>query len=227
MSYTGLGVYQQPKIPNRRPLWIALAVVGVLVVVGGAVTAALLVDTGSTTQPTITTTSSTAPVWPVVEDTQAGVRYEVPPSWQDSGGGSAGRVRLTKSMVSRPFECQGRSMIQAQIASGSIIGDDLAEVARTLAAEIAKNGYSVGGKRPEVTEPDVRGDREKSVVSVHVTPSAVSPCYAPKATVTAVALRNGPKVSVAVLNVAEGGPHVAEGPTEDEARRILESVRLL
>ncbi|WP_433263886.1 hypothetical protein ACQPZF_33500 [Actinosynnema sp. CS-041913] len=224
MSYTGLGVYQQPKKPNRRPLWIVLAVVAVLAVAGGA-TAAVLIGSKST-QAATTSAEPPKPEWPLIEDEQAGVAYEVPPSWEDSVGGASGRVRLSKSLVSRPFECQGRDMIQAQIASGAVIEADLAGVATTLATDFANNSYTVEGKRPRLAEPDVRGDEERTVVSVGVTPSAVNPCYAPKATVTVVALRDGPKAAVVVLNVAEGGPHVAEGPSEDEADRILESVRL-
>ncbi|MBB5955635.1 hypothetical protein FHS29_002216 [Saccharothrix tamanrassetensis] len=203
-----------------------LAVVGVLVLVGGGTAVVLL--NGKSAPPAPTTSSEPPePEWPVVEDTQAGVAYQVPPSWKSGGGGASGRVRLTQSRVSRPFECQGRSMIQAQVASGSVIDDDLADVATTVARDIAKGGYTVEGRQPELAGPDVRGDEERTVVSFGVTPRAVNPCFAPKATVTAVALRNGPKATVVVLNVAEGGPHAAEGPGEEEADRILESVRLL
>ncbi|MEV0682050.1 hypothetical protein AB0I60_36565 [Actinosynnema sp. NPDC050436] len=226
MGYSGLGVYQQqPPPPNRRPLWIALAVAGVLAVAGGATAAVVLTD--STAAPAPTTAQTTArPEWTVVEDTQAGLRYEVPPSWEASAGGAVAGVQLTKSLVSRPFDCQGRSMIQAQVASGTGSGE-VPDVAEAVIVELARNGYTVNGKKPELGKPEVRGVGEHTEASVEVTPSAVSPCYAPKATIRAYATSNGSRVSVLVLNVAEGGPHVAEGPSEDDVERIMESVRPL
>ncbi|MFD0203891.1 MULTISPECIES: hypothetical protein [Saccharothrix] len=230
MSYTGLGVYQQqpPKRPNRAPLWIALAVVAVLVI-GGGVTAFVLLNSGDdrAVPPTSSTTSTPEPEWQPVDDSQAGVAYELPPSWEFSGAGASGRIRLTTSYVSRPFQCQGRSMIQAQAAAGSIIDDDPEQVATELVNRIAAGGYTVNGAAPEIGEPRVESADDDVVrVSVEVTPKSANACYAPKATVSAVALRNGSKVSVFVLNVAEGGPHVAEGPSEDDVKRILGSVRL-
>lgn len=229
MSYTGLGVYQQqPPPPKRRRPWIALAVLGVLAVVGGGTAAVLLTGNDAAPAPTAPTsaTSTTKPEWPVVEDTQAGLRYEVPPSWEASTGGAVGGVRLTKSLVSRPFACQGRTMIQAQVASGSASGEP-ADVAEAVVLELARNGYTVDGKKPKLGRPEVRGVGEHTEASVEVTPSAVSPCFAPKATVRAYATSRGSKVAVLVLNVAEGGPHVAEGPSEDDVERIMESVRPL
>jgi hypothetical protein len=232
VTYTGLGVYQQqpPKRPNRAPLWIALAAVAVLVVGGGA-TALVLLNSGQTTPTTSGPTSgtSTAPEadWQPVDDSRAGLAYEVPPSWESTGGGASGRIKLSTSYVSRPFQCQGRSMIQAQAMSGAIVDDDPEQVATELVNRIAAGGYTVNGAAPEIAEPRVEpGDGDAVRVSVEVTPKSASACYAPKATVTAVALRNGSEVSVFVLNVAEGGPHVAEGPSEDDVKRILESVRL-
>ncbi len=230
MSYTGLGVYQEqpPKRPNRAPLWIALAVVAVLVV-GGGVTGFVLLNSGEGRAAPPTTTSATStpePDWQPVDDSQAGVAYELPPSWESSGAGASGRIRLTTSYVSRPFQCQGRSMIQAQAAAGSIIDDDPEQVATELVNRIAAGGYTVDGAAPEIGEPRVESADDVVRVSVEVTPKAANACYAPKATVSAVALRNGSKVSVFVLNVAEGGPHVAEGPSEDDVERILGSVRL-
>ncbi|MEU4803390.1 hypothetical protein [Actinosynnema sp. NPDC023587] len=226
MGYSGLGVYQrQPPPPNRRPLWIALAVAGVLAVVGGGTAAVLLTDTGAAPAPTTAQTTA-KPEWTVVEDAQAGLRYEVPPSWEASTGGVVAGVRLTKSLVSRPFDCQGRSMIQAQVASGTATGE-VPDVAEALVVEIARNGYTVNGKKPTLGEPEVRGVGEHTEARLEVTPSAVSPCYAPKATIRAHAVSSGSKVAVLVLNVAEGGPHVAEGPGEDDVERIMESVRPL
>ncbi|ONI88404.1 hypothetical protein ALI22I_18755 [Saccharothrix sp. ALI-22-I] len=232
MSYTGLGVYQQqpPKRPSRAPLWIALAVVAVLVI-GGGVTAFVLLNSGQTTTtapgPSSTTSAAPEEEWQPVDDSQAGLVYEVPPSWESTGGSASGRIRLSTSYVSRPFQCQGRSMIQAQAMSGSIIDNDPEKVGTELVNRIAAGGYTVNGSPPEIAEPRVQPvDGDAVRVSVEVTPKSASACYAPKATVTAVALRNGSKVSVFVLNVAEGGPHVAEGPSEDQVQRILESVRL-
>ncbi|MFE2757600.1 hypothetical protein ACFXGA_36925 [Actinosynnema sp. NPDC059335] len=231
MSYTGLGVYQQqpPKRPNRAPLWIALAAVAVLVV-GGGVTAFVLLDRDDGGAPAGTTSAaSTAPEpdWQPVDDSQAGLFYELPPSWESTGGGASGRIRLTTSYVSRPFRCQGRDMIQAQAMAGSIIEDDPEQVATELVNRIAAGGYTVNGAAPEVGEPRVEAaDDEVVRLSVEVTPKAANACYAPKAAVSAVAFRNGAKVSVFVLNVAQGGPHVAEGPSDDDVARILGSVRL-
>ncbi|WP_158843115.1 hypothetical protein [Saccharothrix deserti] len=233
MSYTGLGVYQQrpPKRPSRAPLWIALAVVAVLVI-GGGVTALVLLKSGddqaSPTSSGSASTTSAAPEedWLPVKDLQAGLAYEVPPSWESTGGGGSGRVTLTTSYVSRPFQCQGRSMIQAQAMSGSVTDDDPEKVATELVNRIAGGGYTVNDAPPEIAEPRVEsGDGGEVRVSVEVTPKSTSACYAPKATVSAVAMRKGSKVSVFVLNVAEGGPHVAEGPSDDDVKRILESVR--
>ncbi|CCH34231.1 hypothetical protein ABZ816_10440 [Actinosynnema sp. NPDC047251] len=228
MSYTGLGVYQQqPKPPNRRPLWIALAVAGVLAVVGGGTAAVLLTGNDATSAPTTSATTTAKPDWTVVEDTQAGLRYEVPPSWETSPVGTVGAVRLTKSQVSRPFDCQGRNMIQAMVASGTATGE-VPDVAEALIVEIARTSYTVEGQKPKLGKPEVRGVEEHTVASVEVTPSAVSPCYAPKATVRAYARSTrSSKVAVLVLNVAEGGPYVAEGPSEDDVNRIMESVRPL
>ncbi|MEU4741597.1 hypothetical protein AB0G02_14195 [Actinosynnema sp. NPDC023658] len=233
MSYTGLGVYQQqpPKRPNRAPLWIALAVVVVLVV-GGVVTAIAMNSGDDPAAPRPSTSASSTsstpdPDWQPVDDSQAGLFYEVPPSWKSTGGGASGRIRLTTSYVSRPFTCQGRSMIQAQSMAGSVIDDDAEGVATELVKRIAADGYTIADVPPEVTGPTVEtGDGEVVRLSVEVTTKSANACYAPKATISAVALRNGPKVSVFALNVAEGGPHVAEGPSEDDVRRILESVRL-
>ncbi|GAA1272367.1 hypothetical protein [Saccharothrix xinjiangensis] len=229
MSYSGLGVYQQqppPRRPNRAPLWIALAVVGVLVV-GGATAFALLGDEDGRATPTSSTSSSAPePGWAVVEDDQAGVRYELPPSWERGGKGSVGRLRVTESHVSRPFECQGRNMIQAQAVSGSVAGEP-EEVAAEVVTGLAGNGYTVNGTPPEVGEPRVETSSDDRVVlSVEVTPKAANACYAPKATITAVALRDGSRTAVFAVNVAQGGPHVAQGPSEDDVRRILGSVRL-
>ncbi|MEJ2858373.1 MULTISPECIES: hypothetical protein [unclassified Saccharothrix] len=233
MSYSGLGYYQPtpPPKPNRRPLWIALSVLGVLLVAGGVVTAVLL-NQDSTSAGGGPATTSAQPAkqtkWQTVEDTQSGVSYELPESWELSGGGVAGGVRLAKSAVSRPFECQGRNMIQAQIGSGSVVSNSPADVATEVAKAIAKGGYTVDRKEPRLGEPKVESESdEKAVVSVKAEPNAVNPCFSPKATVTAVAMRSGTKVSVVVLNVAEGGPHVAEGPSADEVEHILESVQKL
>lgn len=233
MSYTGFGVYQQqpPKRPSRAPLWIALAVIALLVV-GAGVTAFVLLnpDKGGTTTsgPSSTTSTAAEPDWQPVDDSQSGLAYELPPSWESTGGGgTSGRVRLSTSHVSRPFQCQGRGMIQAQAMAGSITHDDPGQVAAELADRIAAGGYTVNGAPPEIAEPRVESAEDDAVrLSVEVTPKSASACYAPKATVSVVALRNGAKVSVFVLNVAEGGPHVAEGPSEDDVKRILESVRL-
>lgn len=235
MSYTGLGVYQQqpPKRPNRAPLWIALAVVGVLVV-GGGVTALVVLESGDDPaapppSPSATSTTSSAPEpdWQQVEDSQGGLAFDLPPSWESTGGGSSGRVRLHTSYVSRPFQCQGRSMIQAQAVSGSVTDDDPEQVAAELVNRLAAGGYTVDGAPPGITEPRVESaDGDVVRLSVEVTPKSASACYAPKATVSAVAMRNGSKVSVFALNVAEGGPHVAEGPSDDDVERILGSVRL-
>jgi hypothetical protein len=230
VSYTGLGVYQQqpPKRPSRAPLWIALG--AAVVLVGGGVTAFALTRGDGRAEPAPTTSASSSapePDWQPVDDSQAGLAYELPPSWESSGGGASGRIRLTTSYVSRPFQCQGRSMIQAQAMAGSVVDDDPEQVATELVNRIAAGGYTVDDAPPEIGEPRVEsGDGEVVRLSVEVTPKSASACYAPKATVSAVALRNGPKVSVFVLNVAEGGPHVAEGPSEDDVERILESVRL-
>ncbi|NUT96012.1 MAG: hypothetical protein HOY78_28700 [Saccharothrix sp.] len=234
MSYSGLGYYQPtpPPKPDRRPLWIALSVLGVLLVAGGVVTAVLLDQDSSPSAGGGPTTTSAQPAkqtkWQTIEDTQAGVSYELPESWEVSGGGVAAGVRLTKSAVSRPFECQGRNMIQAQIGSGSVTSTAPADVATEVAQAIAKGGYTVDRKEPRLGEPKVESDGDdKAVVSVKAEPVAVNPCFSPKATVTAVAMRAGSKVSVVVLNVAEGGPHVAEGPSADEVKHILESVQKL
>jgi hypothetical protein len=237
VSYSGLGVYQQqppPKPPSRAPLWIALAVVGVLAL-GGGVTAFAVLNSKSEASPTSsgstpTSTTPSGPEWQSVEDSQSGLAYELPPSWESSGAGASGPVRMSTSYVSRPFQCQGRSMIQAQALAGTATDDDLEKVATDLVNRIAAGGYTVNGAPPEIAEPRVEsGDSaepEAVRVSVSVTPKSASACYAPKATVSAVALRNGKKTSVFVLNVAEGGPHVAEGPSDDDVKRILESVRL-
>ncbi|WP_367136534.1 hypothetical protein [Saccharothrix sp. HUAS TT1] len=228
MSYTGLGVYQQPppKRPDRAPLWIALAVVAVLLVAGG-VTAFVVLNAGDDRADAPPTTStSAAPDWQEVDDTEAGLAYELPPSWESTGGGASGRVPLSESHVSRPFQCQGRSMIQAQSVSGSVIDDDPEQVATELVNRIAAGGYTIAGAAPEITEPRVEGSDDGVVrLSVEVTPKSANACYAPKATVSAVAVRNGAEVAVFVLNVAQGGPHVAEGPSDDDVTRILESVR--
>ncbi|XVS63130.1 hypothetical protein ACQPYE_33465 [Actinosynnema sp. CA-299493] len=230
MSYSGLGVYQQqpPKRPSRAPLWIALAVVAVLVV-GGGVTALAVLNSGddrATPAPTTTTSTATEPDWQPVDDGKAGLSYELPPSWEAGGAGSSGRVALSTTYVSRPFQCQGRSMIQAQAMAGSVVDDDPEQVATELVNRIAAGGYTVNGAPPGIGEPRVEsGDDEVVRLSVEVTPKSASACYAPKATVSAVATRNGAEVAVFVLNVAEGGPHVAEGPSDDDVRRILGSVR--
>lgn len=230
MSYSGLGYYQPqpPPRPNRRPLWIALSVLGVLAIAGGVVAAVVLTRGDTEAAPTTSAQPAKQTKWQTIEDTQSGVSYELPESWETSGGGVAGRVRLAKSAVSRPFECQGRSMIQAQIASGSVVSDSPAEVATEVATGIAKGGYTVDRKEPRLGEPEVESESDdRAVVSVKAEPNAVNPCFAPKATVTAVAMRDGSKVAVVVLNVAEGGPHVAEGPSADEVKHILESVQKL
>ncbi|MFD1149958.1 hypothetical protein [Saccharothrix hoggarensis] len=234
MSYSGLGVYQQPppKPPSRAPLWIALAVVGVLVVGAGVAAAVLLNSGGGSAAPgssasTPTSTTPPEPDWQPVDDTQSGLAYELPPSWEDTGGGASGRVRFSSSHVSRPFECQGRRMIQAQAVSGSVVDDDLEQVATEVVNRMAAGGYTVDGAPPEIGEPRVESADDEAVrLSVEVTPKSANACYAPKATISAVALRNGPKVSLFVLNVAQGGPHVAEGPSDDDVTRILGSVRL-
>ena len=232
MSYSGLGVYQQqpPKRPSRAPLWIALAVVAVLVV-GAGVTAIVVLNSGDgrAAEPTSTSTTSSAaePDWQAVDDEKSGLSYELPPSWESSGAGSSGRVKLSTTYVSRPFQCQGRSMIQAQAMAGSVVHDDPEQVATELVNRIAAGGYTVNDAPPGIGEPRVESRDDEAVrLSVEVTPKSANACYAPKATVSAVALRNGAKVSVFVLNVAEGGPHVAEGPSDDDVERILGSVRL-
>ncbi|XVV02142.1 hypothetical protein ACQPW3_32915 [Actinosynnema sp. CA-248983] len=230
MTYSGFGYYQPqpPPKPNRRPLWIALSIIGVLVVAGGVVAAIVLNQGDSRATPTTPAQPAKQTKWQTVEDTQSGVSYELPESWEASGGGAAGRVRLAKSAVSRPFECQGRSMIQAQIASGSVVSNSPVDIATEVATGIAKGGYTVDRKEPRLGEPKVESESDdKAVVSVKAEPNAVNPCFAPKATVTAVAMRDGNKVVVVVLNVAEGGPHVAEGPSADEVEHILESVQKL
>jgi hypothetical protein len=230
VSYSGLGVYQQqpPKRPSRAPLWIALATAVVLI--GGGVTTFVLLNAGddrAAPAPTSASSAAPEPDWQPVDDDQTGVAYELPPSWESSGGGASGRIRLNTTYVSRPFECQGRSMIQAQAMAGSVVDDDPEQVATELVNRIAAGGYTVNGAPPEIGEPQVEsGDDDAVRLSVEVTPKSANACYAPKATVSAVALRDGAKVCVFVLNVAEGGPHVAEGPSEDDVRRILGSVRL-
>ncbi|MFI9009604.1 hypothetical protein ACIGNX_20480 [Actinosynnema sp. NPDC053489] len=230
MNYTGLGVYQQPppKRPGRAPLWIALAAVAVLVV-GGGVTALVRAKSGDAGAPRATPapTSAPEPDWQPVDDPQAGLAYELPPSWESSGSGASGRVRMTTSYVSRPFECQGRSMVQAQAMAGSVVDDDPEQVATELVNRIAAGGYTVDDAPPRIDEPRVEPSDDGAVrLSVEVTPQAANACFAPRAAVSAVALRRGAEVAVLVLNVARGGPHVAEGPSEDDVERILRSVRL-
>ncbi|MDU0293362.1 hypothetical protein [Saccharothrix longispora] len=226
MSYTGFGVYQPPpppRKPNRAPLWVALGVVGVLAA-GGAV-ALVAVDSGD--EPAAPSSSApAAPPWQVVEDSRSGVVYELPPDWESQGGGASGRIALGSSYVSRPFECQGRNMIQAQAVAGSLVEDDPEQVGTELVNRLAASGYTVNGAPPTIGDPRVEGDGDRVVVSVEVTPEAANACFAPKARITAVALRDGGEVAVFALNVAEGGPHVAEGPSEDDVERILGSVRL-
>ncbi|MGM1063082.1 hypothetical protein [Saccharothrix sp. Mg75] len=228
MSYTGFGVYQQPpapRKPNRAPLWVALGVVGALAV-GGAV-ALVVAGTGDEpAAPPPSPSSPAAPAWQVVEDSRSGLAYELPPGWESRGGGSSGRIALGSSYVSRPFECRGRSMIQAQAVAGSVVDDDPEQVGTELVRRLATSGYSADGAPPEVGEPRVAGDGDRVVVSVGVTPKSANACYAPRATITAVAVRDGDEVAVFALNVAEGGPHAAEGPSEDDVERILGSVEL-
>ncbi|MBY8851668.1 hypothetical protein K7G98_26485 [Saccharothrix sp. MB29] len=117
-------------------------------------------------------------------------------------------------------------MIQAQAVAGSLVEDDPEQVGTELVNRLAASGYTVNGAPPTIGDPRVEGDGDRVVVSVEVTPEAANACFAPKARITAVALRDGGEVAVFALNVAEGGPHVAEGPSEDDVERILGSVRL-
>ncbi|MEU5693971.1 hypothetical protein [Actinosynnema sp. NPDC020468] len=233
MTYTGFGVYQQQPPPppprsNRRPLWTVLGVVVVLAV-AGAVTGVVLAARGEEqAAPASTTSTAPAPEWQVVEDEAAEIAYDLPPSWENSGGGVADRLRLTKTWVSRPFQCQGRNMIQAMVGSGGLANPDARGVATGAVRAVARAGYAIDQVEPDIADPVVSAETDdRLVLSVAVKPNAVSACFSPAATVTAVALRKGPKVCVLVLNVAEGGPHVAEGPSDEDVKRILESVRLL
>lgn len=226
MSYTGLGVYQSqpPKRPSRAPLWIALAVVGLLAAGVGVTAFVLLGKDDETAAPT--TSAAPREVWLPVDDSEAGVSYELPPSWEAHGAGTVGLLRVTRSHVSRPFQCQGRDMVQALSVSGSVDRGTPEEVATGVVRALAEGGYTVDGTPPEISEPRVEDAADdRVVVAVEVTPKAVNACYAPGATVTAVALRDGSRTSVFAVNVAEGGPHAAQGPSDDEVRRILESVR--
>ncbi|QFZ22661.1 hypothetical protein [Saccharothrix syringae] len=229
MSYTGLGAYPPqlpPRRPSRAPLWIALAVVAVLAAVVGVVAFTLLGDHEGQAGTPAPTSTSPAPDWLAVEDDEAGLRYELPPSWEEGGTGALGRLRITGSHVSRPFQCQGRDMVQAQAVAGSVASGNAEEIATDVVNRLARGGYTVDGTAPGIGEPRVETSDDRVVVSVEVTPKAVNACYAPGAVVTAVALRKGSKTAVFALNVAQGGPHAAQGPAEDDVRRILEGVRL-
>lgn len=233
MSYTGFGMYQPPAPKkDRRPLWVGLGVLAGVLVIGGTTTAVVVSNTGSTTTTPATSTTA-APddaKWLVVANTAAKVEYKVPDSWKPVAGSStAGGVALSKFAESRRFQCQGLNMIQAHAASGSSRDTDAEAVATKLASVIATTSYTVQGKAPKLGKPVVKPVELEGVqgvsVTVVATPTAVSPCYAPTGEVTAIAYRTGSGSTAVALNVAKGGPHVAEGPTDDEVIGILESVR--
>lgn len=228
MSYSGLGYYQQqpPPKPKRTGLRIALSVLGVLVVAGGVVTA-VLIGSGSDAAAggqTAATSPSAQPEWTTARG--SGLTYQVPPSWEENGDGFAGGTRLTGVWVSRPFECQDRQMVQAIVSSAQVNAATLT-VLTQLGKAVANNGYTVDGTPPSVGEPVVTESDDRTTVVLPVEPRGVSACYAPKAEITLVAaqLPSG-KHGVLVLNVAQGGPHVAQGPSDEEADRIVGSVRV-
>ncbi|ACU39655.1 hypothetical protein [Actinosynnema mirum] len=227
MSYSGLGYYQQqpPPKPKRTGLWIALSVLGVLVVAGGVVTA-VLIGSGSDASaggPTTTATSA-QPEWTTARG--SGLTYQVPPSWEESGDGFAGGTRLTGVWVSRPFECQGKQMVQAIVGSAQVTSSSTATLSQ-IGKAVANNGYTVDGTPPGVSEPVVTEADGRTTVVLAVEPKGVSACYAPKAEITLVAVElPGEEYGVLVLNVAQGGPHVAQGPSDEEADRIVGSVRV-
>jgi hypothetical protein len=234
LTYTGFGVYQQAPPPkkNRQPLWIALGVLAGVLVIGGTVTTIVVSNAKSTatTQPTASSTPPDDANWLVVDNTAAKVVYRVPESWEPvSGTSTVGGAALSKFTESRPFQCQGRNMIQANAGSGTAKGNDAESVATAVASAVATGSYAADGKAPTLAKPvvkqvDIAGAPGVSVTVV-ATPTAVSPCYAPNGEITAIAYPSDTGTAVVVLNVAKGGPHVAEGPTDDEVTRILESVR--
>ncbi|WP_199439043.1 hypothetical protein [Umezawaea beigongshangensis] len=240
-QYQGFGMYQAPqqKPPRgRRPLWLALGVIGLVVLVVGGVVAAVLIsrgdaEAGGAPSPTPASTSNADPAedWQEIRGDSSKIVYEVPPTWiSQSGTVSASQVELGELMKTGTFECRGEKLVQAYAGSGTSTTADPKAVAVAVATSIAVDSYSVDGNRPSAGQPKISTITRDGVTGVRadveVTPTAVSACHPPKGLVTVVALPHASGTAVVTLNVAQGGPHSADGPTDDEAERILDSVRL-
>ena len=248
-QYTGFGMFgQEPKKPRgNRSLWLALGALALVLVVGGIVVTYVLTSKGGH-QAGPATSSSAAPAtdqvsdsgtdtaarnagWQVIRNSSAHVSYEVPASWQtNNGSASAGAVRLSGLAEGSPFDCQGRSMVQAVIGSGTSTETNPTVLATSTAQAFATVGYTVNNSQPQLGDPAVQPVNHDGVtgiaVTVEATPTAVSTCFAPKGQVTAIAVQTSSGLAVVLLDVALGGPHADQGPTPDDVRRIVDSVRV-
>jgi hypothetical protein len=235
-------MYQAPqqKPPRgRRSLWLALGVIGLVALVVGGVVAGVLLSRGdaeagggpSPSQPTTTSPTGPPQDWQEIRGDSSKIVYAVPPSWiSQSGTVSASEVELGELMKTGTFDCRGERLVQAYAGSGTSTEADPKAVAVAVATSIAVDSYSVDGNRPSAGQPKITTITRDGVTGVRadveVTPTAVSACHPPKGLVTVIALPHASGTAVVTLNVAQGGPHSADGPTDDEVDLILDSVRL-
>ncbi|GAA3042055.1 hypothetical protein [Actinokineospora globicatena] len=180
--------------------------------------------------------SPTRSGWQVVDDTEAGLSYEVPPNWAlapdtETLESSSGTV-LTHLADFGTYLCQGAEYGRAFAGSGRVDGDP-AEVATEVAAAIAADQYSDGTQTAAVTlsrpTPVVRDGARGTVIRADAEVKAgevADSCASTRGVVTVVALATpvGTAVMVVGADTDDRGPTV---PVADagELRGITDSVR--
>ncbi|WP_285504262.1 hypothetical protein [Actinokineospora sp. NBRC 105648] len=223
-----------------------------LVAVTGLLTAVALLVTGSddagtppatAVAPTKTRSASPGtprtPGWQVVDDTAAGLRYEVPPGWalapEEETLESSNGVELGHLADFGTYLCQGAEYGRAFSGSGTAEGEP-ATAAAELAAAIAADQYSDGSQTARVTlsrpTPVVRDGLRGAVVRADAEATAddvADRCASTRGTVTVVALATPTGTAVVVLgaDTEPRGTDRAPLASGEDLRTMTDSVRPL
>ncbi|MBB4681921.1 hypothetical protein [Crossiella cryophila] len=246
-AYGGLGVFGegQPEPPKNRWRMAIIAALSLVIVVGLVMVVVLLGRDESTppaAQTTPATSSATAgsssssaksAAVQTITNTESGLTYKVPASWQKGGDGMSRTTSgpILKGMAARyPYDCGNGQFTRAEVGSGRTDDTNLTRAASDLAKYVATQGYTVDKVEPKVVlnEPktfDNSGTTGVLVVA-NATAAKTSECNAPRGQVIGLAVKGAKGSSVFMLDVSYEGKNSQFTPTEDEMKQILDSVRL-
>jgi hypothetical protein len=258
----GGGFGPPPPPPKRDRLPIVLSVVAILVIVGVVVTI-VLINRGEDPAPAAAPSTSKAPTktsrppasrqptsttrpgggkngWSVVNDSETGLSYQVPPDWEktpnrrDTGLG----VQLTQGAVVGDYSCGGSRYFRGFVASGTVMGKegaplDLNKVLVDFAESIGHKYYNNPKVDTGTPTPTTAQGKQAATLTVTVTPVVTDAnCDASSGEVAIIGLpveaggRPRGVVMVVVVNDLAGGPATPPGLPNPLAEEILSTVVL-